>query len=203
MSNKSPFEIRLEILKMTAELMKAEYESNMEFITEMQENLADKGMNTQAMIEKFMPKPFSFDEMLAKSKQFYEFVNAKWVNESYPRSISTLYFRRLYKRLKPTIKGRTTASRKCMESYQWRFQKDVLINIAGIQGRGKSHKLRLEGSNPSPATNCRLVIIVAQQPASAEAKTRWAALTGLKLSWHKNNCVSVYSRLKTMPLRGL
>ncbi len=77
MSNKSPFEIRLEILKMTAELMKSEYESNMEFITEMQDNLADKGLNTQAMIEKFMPKPFSFDEMLAKSKQFYEFVNAK------------------------------------------------------------------------------------------------------------------------------
>ena len=76
-TNKSPFEIRLEILKMTAELMKAEYESNMEFVTEMQENLADKGLNTQAMIEKFMPKPFDFGEMLAKSKQFYEFVNAK------------------------------------------------------------------------------------------------------------------------------
>ena len=77
MSNKSPFEIRLEILKMTAELMQAEYESNMEFLTEMQENLADKGLNTQAMIEKFMPKPFDFAEMLNKSKQFYEFVNAK------------------------------------------------------------------------------------------------------------------------------
>jgi hypothetical protein len=34
-------------------------------------------MNTQAMIEKFMPKPFDFGEVLAKSKQFYEFVNAK------------------------------------------------------------------------------------------------------------------------------
>lgn len=77
MSNKSPFEIRLEILKMTAELMQAEYESNMEFITEMQENLADKGLNTQAMIEKFMPKPFDFNEMLDKSKKFYDFVNAK------------------------------------------------------------------------------------------------------------------------------
>lgn len=75
--SKSPFEIRLEILKMTAELMQAEYESNMEFITEMQENLAEKGMNTQAMIEKFMPKPFDFAEMLEKSKKFYEFVNAK------------------------------------------------------------------------------------------------------------------------------
>lgn len=77
MSNKSPFEIRLEILKMTAELMQAEYESNMEFLTEMQENLAEKGMNTQEMIAKFMPKPFDFAEVLAKSKQFYEFVNAK------------------------------------------------------------------------------------------------------------------------------
>lgn len=77
MSNKSPFEIRLEILKMTAELMQAEYESNMEFITEMQENLAEKGMNTQEMIAKFMPKPFDFTEMLEKSKKFYEFVNAK------------------------------------------------------------------------------------------------------------------------------
>jgi uncharacterized protein YqeY len=77
MSNKSPFEIRLEILKMTAELMQAEYESNMEFITEMQESLASKGQNTSEMIAKFMPKPFDFGEVLAKSKQFYEFVNAK------------------------------------------------------------------------------------------------------------------------------
>jgi hypothetical protein len=75
--SKSPFEIRLEILKMTAELMQAEYESNMEFLTEMQENLADKGLNTQAMIEKFMPKPFDFTEMLEKSKKFYDFVNQK------------------------------------------------------------------------------------------------------------------------------
>lgn len=79
MSNKSPFEIRLEILKMTAELMQAEYESNMEFITEMQENLADTGLNTKEMVAKFMPKPFDFADMLAKSKQFYEFVNSKWV----------------------------------------------------------------------------------------------------------------------------
>lgn len=75
--SKSPFEIRLEILKMTADLMQAEYESNMEFLTEMQENLAEKGLNTQAMIDKFMPKPFDFGEMLEKSKKFYEFVNAK------------------------------------------------------------------------------------------------------------------------------
>lgn len=77
MSNKSPFEIRLEILKMTADLMQAEYESNMDFITEMQESLAEKGLNTQAMIEKFMPKPFDFAEMLEKSKKFYDFVNQK------------------------------------------------------------------------------------------------------------------------------
>jgi hypothetical protein len=77
MSNKSPFEIRLEILKLTAELMKAEYESNMEFMTEMQEQLFDRGLSTQDNIAKFMPKPFNFAEVLDKSKQFYEFVNAK------------------------------------------------------------------------------------------------------------------------------
>ena len=75
--SKSPFEIRLEILKMTAELMQAEYESNMEFITEMQENLAEKGLNTKEMVAKFMPKAFNFDEMLEKSKKFYDFVNQK------------------------------------------------------------------------------------------------------------------------------
>jgi hypothetical protein len=25
-----------------------------------------------------MPKPFDFNDMVAKSKQFYEFVNQKW-----------------------------------------------------------------------------------------------------------------------------
>lgn len=75
--SKSPFEIRLEILKMTAELMQAEYESNMDFLTEMQESLAAKNLNTTAMIDKFMPKAFDFDEMLEKSKKFYDFVNQK------------------------------------------------------------------------------------------------------------------------------
>ena len=75
--SKSPFEIRLEILKMTADLMQAEYESNMEFLAEMQESLAEKGLNTKEMIDKFMPKAFNFDEMLEKSKKFYDFVNQK------------------------------------------------------------------------------------------------------------------------------
>jgi len=77
MNNKSPFEIRLEILKMTAELMQAEYESNMEFAQELFENVKDKTSLTATQLEKFMPKPFDFEDMVAKSKQFYEFVNAK------------------------------------------------------------------------------------------------------------------------------
>jgi hypothetical protein len=77
MSNKSPFEIRLEILKMTAELMQAEYESNVEFAQEVFESIKDKTALTTAQLDKFMPKPFDFEDMVAKSKQFYEFVNAK------------------------------------------------------------------------------------------------------------------------------
>ena len=77
MSNKSPFEIRLEILKMTADLMVAEYESNMEFCQNALEELSEKGLNTKEMIEKFTPKAFDFKEMLEKSKQFYDFVNQK------------------------------------------------------------------------------------------------------------------------------
>lgn len=78
MSNKSPFEIRLEILKMTAELMQAEYAANLEFAQEMFDNITDKTLANKEMMEKFMPKPFDFGEVLAKSKQFYEFVNQKW-----------------------------------------------------------------------------------------------------------------------------
>lgn len=77
MSNKSPFEIRLEILKMTAELMQAEYESNVEFAQEVFESIKDKTAMTTAQLDKFMPKPFDFEDMVAKSKQFYEFVNQK------------------------------------------------------------------------------------------------------------------------------
>ena len=77
MSNKSPFEIRLEILKMTAELMQAEYASNVEFAQEVFESIKDKTALTTSQLDKFMPKPFDFEDMVAKSKQFYEFVNAK------------------------------------------------------------------------------------------------------------------------------
>ena len=77
MSNKSPFEIRLEILKMTAELMKAEYESNMEFAHEVFDSIKDKTAMNTAQLDKFMPKPFNFEDMVSKSKQFYDFVNQK------------------------------------------------------------------------------------------------------------------------------
>jgi hypothetical protein len=77
MSNKSPFEIRLEILKMTAELMQAEYESNVEFAQEVFDSIKDKTAMNTAQLDKFMPKPFNFEEIITKSKQFYEFVNAK------------------------------------------------------------------------------------------------------------------------------
>lgn len=62
---------------MTAELMQAEYESNMEFAHEVFDSIKDKTTISTAQLEKFMPKPFSFDDMMAKSKQFYEFVNQK------------------------------------------------------------------------------------------------------------------------------
>lgn len=77
MSNKSPFEIRLEILKMTAELMQAEYAAAVEFAQDAFDNVKDKTQLGQEQLNKFMPKPFDFNDMVAKSKQFYEFVNAK------------------------------------------------------------------------------------------------------------------------------
>ena len=71
MSNKSPFEIRLEILKMTAELMQAEYAASVEFAQEMFDSVKDKTLLTQPQLAKFVPKPFDFNDMVAKSKQFY------------------------------------------------------------------------------------------------------------------------------------
>ena len=79
MSNKSPFEIRLEILKMTAELMQAEYESSVEFAHEVFDSIKDKTALSAAQLDKFMPKPFDFADMMEKSKKFYDFVNQKWV----------------------------------------------------------------------------------------------------------------------------
>ena len=77
MSNKSPFEIRLEILQLTADLMKAEYEANVEFAQETLNNLIEKGLATFTNAMDYSPKPFNFAEVLDKSKQFYDFVNSK------------------------------------------------------------------------------------------------------------------------------
>jgi hypothetical protein len=77
MSNKSPFEIRLEILKMTAELMQAEYAAAVEFAQDTFDSIKDKTQLGQEQLNKFVPKLFDFADMLAKSKQFYEFVNQK------------------------------------------------------------------------------------------------------------------------------
>lgn len=62
---------------MTAELMQAEYESNMEFAQEAFASITDKTMLSKDMLEKFTPKAFDFSEMLEKSKKFYDFVNQK------------------------------------------------------------------------------------------------------------------------------
>ena len=67
MSNKSPFEIRLEILKMTAELMQAEYAASVEFAQEMFDSVKDKTLLNQEQLTKFVPKPFDFNDMVAKA----------------------------------------------------------------------------------------------------------------------------------------
>ncbi len=76
MSNKNPFEIRAEMLKLAKDYMDQQYHMNIQFY----ENMIAEGENARKDIEtqvKDAYKMYSMEELMEKAKELYTFVSEK------------------------------------------------------------------------------------------------------------------------------
>jgi hypothetical protein len=71
----NPFEIRTELLAQAQKHLTEQYEANLEFATDVMFKLYQDGMATAKQLSDATPKYPTTDEILAKAKEFYNFVS--------------------------------------------------------------------------------------------------------------------------------
>jgi hypothetical protein len=74
MSNKNPFEIRLEILKMAKEYLETQYNTNLAFAQEVFAKALESGQVMQDNFQSFIPKSYSIEDIMKKSQELYGFI---------------------------------------------------------------------------------------------------------------------------------
>ena len=77
MSNKNPFEIRTDILKMAKEYMDQQYNLNWTTAQTMIEKLNENAADYQDQVKSLTPKPYTVGEMIDKANELYSFVTKK------------------------------------------------------------------------------------------------------------------------------
>lgn len=74
MSNKTPFEIRADLVKLAQDHLEAQYNANMAFATDVFYKLVKEGTATMEQYKAYVPSFPSTEEILAKAREFYNFV---------------------------------------------------------------------------------------------------------------------------------
>lgn len=72
MSNKNPFEIRADMIKLAKDYMDAQHELNIQLMNDMYE----QGKKTYEEVQEAY-KMYSMDELMSKAKEMYAFVSTK------------------------------------------------------------------------------------------------------------------------------
>ena len=72
MSNKNPFEIRADMIKLAKDYMDAQHQLNIQLMNDMYE----QGKKTYEEVQEAY-KMYSMDELMAKAKEMYSFVSTK------------------------------------------------------------------------------------------------------------------------------
>jgi polyhydroxyalkanoate synthesis regulator phasin len=74
----NPFEIRTQLLEMAKEYLEKQHEINTQFAKQAFEELVKQGQKVEADWKEYMPKMYTFDEVLNQAQKLYGFVsNAK------------------------------------------------------------------------------------------------------------------------------
>lgn len=74
MSNKNPFEIRLETLKMAKEMLDQTYQTQQDMMYQALEQWKEAGKDAQSFLSEYAPKMYQPDEVVSKAKEFYKFI---------------------------------------------------------------------------------------------------------------------------------
>jgi hypothetical protein len=75
--SKSPFEVRLELLQMSKDFLEKQYEAHLKFAQEAYAKAMEQNIDVAKEWEKFLPKQFSVDEIMAKAAEMYSFVSKR------------------------------------------------------------------------------------------------------------------------------
>lgn len=77
MSNKNPYELRFDVLKMAKEMMDQQYDiAQQQFWTQL-EQYKDASKDVNEVFEKYTPKMYQPSEIMEKAEELYSFVTKK------------------------------------------------------------------------------------------------------------------------------
>ena len=76
-TNKNPFEIRLETLKMAKEMMDQAYSTQMDMAHHAMEQWKQAGKDTTEFLAEYTPKMYQPDEVVKKATELYEYISKK------------------------------------------------------------------------------------------------------------------------------
>ena len=74
----NPFEIRAQLIEQSSEFFKRQHEINTEFAKKTFDELVKQGQKVQSEYKEYMPKMYTFENVVEQAEKLYEFVkNAK------------------------------------------------------------------------------------------------------------------------------
>lgn len=77
LQNKTPYEIRTQLIEIAQNYLQAQYEANLELARATFDKMVKHGYAMQSEWEKHLPKMYDFNEILEKARELYQFVDNK------------------------------------------------------------------------------------------------------------------------------
>ena len=77
MSNKNPYELRFDVLKMAKEMMDQQHEIANNQFYQMVDQAREQNKNIQEVFEKYTPKMYQPKEIMDKADELYKFITKR------------------------------------------------------------------------------------------------------------------------------
>ena len=76
-TNRTPFELRTDLLKIAQDYLQKQYAANMELYRATQQALQQDAVALQSDLRTELPKYFDFQDIITKARELYGFVSTK------------------------------------------------------------------------------------------------------------------------------
>ncbi len=77
MSNKNPFELRFDVLRMAKEMMDQQYDVAQQQFYQMVDQAREQNKDIQDIFEKYTPKMYQPKEIMDKADELYKFITKR------------------------------------------------------------------------------------------------------------------------------